>query len=77
MYSFIQAGTPWGSTMSLFSSSLPMNSMGNVGESYGTPFGTMFPRNLYRLLAVVVHSGEAHSGHFVTYRRGALRNAHR
>ncbi|XP_013108051.1 ubiquitin carboxyl-terminal hydrolase 30 homolog [Stomoxys calcitrans] len=83
-YSFVQphlnsqAGTPWGSTMSLFSSSLPMNSLGNVGDSYGTPtFGTMFPRNLYRLLAVVVHSGEAHSGHFVTYRRGALRNGHR
>ncbi|XP_005181278.1 ubiquitin carboxyl-terminal hydrolase 30 homolog [Musca domestica] len=81
-YSFVQphlnsqAGTPWGSTMSLFSSSLPMN-MGNVNDSYGTPFGTMFPRNLYRLLAVVVHSGEAHSGHFVTYRRGALRNSHR
>lgn len=68
--------------MSLFSSSLPMNSMGaggvgGVGESYGTGFGTMFPRNLYRLLAVVVHSGEANSGHFVTYRRGALRNGHR
>uniref|UniRef100_A0A1B0FLG1 ubiquitinyl hydrolase 1 n=1 Tax=Glossina morsitans morsitans TaxID=37546 RepID=A0A1B0FLG1_GLOMM len=82
-YSFVQphlnsqAGTPWGSTMSLFSSSLPMN---NLGESYGSvsnKFGPMFPRNLYRLLAVVVHSGEANSGHFVTYRRGALRNAHR
>ncbi|KAM7350786.1 ubiquitin specific protease 30 [Cochliomyia hominivorax] len=82
-YSFVQphlnsqAGTPWGSTMSLFSSSLPMNNMGHGAESYGTAFGTMFPRNLYRLLAVVVHSGEANSGHFVTYRRGALRNAHR
>lgn len=53
-----------------------MNNIG-VGESYGTICGTMFPRNLYRLLAVVVHSGEAHSGHFVTYRRGALRNGHR
>lgn len=37
----------------------------------------MFPRNLYRLLAVVVHSGVAQSGHFVTYRRGALRNSHK
>lgn len=63
--------------MSLFSSSLPMNNMGSVGDPYNTGFGTMFPRNLYRLLAVVVHSGEANSGHFVTYRRGALRNAHR
>ncbi|KAH8338039.1 hypothetical protein KR059_003471 [Drosophila kikkawai] len=78
-YSFVQphlnsqAGTPWGSTMSLFSSSLPMNN----GLGGGEGFGTMFPKNLYRLLAVVVHSGEANSGHFVTYRRGSLRNAHR
>ena len=63
--------------MYLFSSSLPMNSIGGGGEPYSSGFGTMFPRNLYRLLAVVVHSGEANSGHFVTYRRGALRNAHR
>lgn len=27
-------------------------------------------RNVYQLAAVVVHSGDAHSGHFVTYRRG-------
>lgn len=79
-YSFVQphlnsqAGTPWGSTMSLYSSSLPMNG-GGVGGGEG--FGAMFPKNLYRLLAVVVHSGEANSGHFVTYRRGSLRNAHR
>ncbi|EDV91939.1 ubiquitin carboxyl-terminal hydrolase 30 homolog [Drosophila grimshawi] len=79
-YSFVQphlnsqAGTPWGSTMSLYSSSLPMNNGGGAG---GECFGTMFPKNLYRLLAVVVHSGEANSGHFVTYRRGSLRNAHR
>ena len=50
----------------LFSSSLPMNSMSACGgESYGSTFGTMFPRNLYRLLDVVVRSGEATSGHFV------------
>ncbi|XP_017852868.1 ubiquitin carboxyl-terminal hydrolase 30 homolog [Drosophila busckii] len=78
-YSFVQphlnsqAGTPWGSTMSLYSSSLPMNN----GLGGGEGFGAMFPKNLYRLLAVVVHSGEANSGHFVTYRRGSLRNAHR
>ncbi|XP_002036851.2 ubiquitin carboxyl-terminal hydrolase 30 homolog [Drosophila sechellia] len=78
-YSFVQphlnsqAGTPWGSTMSLYSSSLPMNN----GVGGGEGFGTMFPKNLYRLLAVVVHSGEANCGHFVTYRRGSLRNAHR
>ncbi|XP_016981215.1 ubiquitin carboxyl-terminal hydrolase 30 homolog [Drosophila rhopaloa] len=78
-YSFVQphlnsqAGTPWGSTMSLYSTSLPMNN----GVGGGEGFGTMFPKNLYRLLAVVVHSGEANSGHFVTYRRGSLRNAHR
>ncbi|XP_034671909.1 ubiquitin carboxyl-terminal hydrolase 30 homolog [Drosophila subobscura] len=80
-YSFVQphlnsqATTPWGSTMSLFSSSLPMNNV--VGVGVGEGFGTMFPKNLYRLLAVVVHTGEANSGHFVTYRRGSLRNAHR
>ncbi|XP_030567899.1 ubiquitin carboxyl-terminal hydrolase 30 homolog [Drosophila novamexicana] len=79
-YSFVQphlnsqAGTPWGSTMSLYSTSLPMNNGGGAG---GEGFGAMFPKNLYRLLAVVVHSGEANSGHFVTYRRGSLRNAHR
>ncbi|XP_030379063.1 ubiquitin carboxyl-terminal hydrolase 30 homolog [Scaptodrosophila lebanonensis] len=78
-YSFVQphlnsqAGTPWGSTMSLYSSSLPMNNGGAAGEA----FGAMFPKNLYRLLAVVVHSGDANNGHFVTYRRGSLRNAHR
>lgn len=78
-YSFIQphlssqASTPWGSTVSLLSASLPTN-----GEAFGPyNFGAMFPKNLYRLLAVVVHSGEANSGHFVTYRRGALRNSHR
>ncbi|KAK5641063.1 hypothetical protein RI129_009610 [Pyrocoelia pectoralis] len=27
-------------------------------------------RNVYQLAAVVVHSGNAHSGHFITYRRG-------
>ncbi|CAH1977818.1 unnamed protein product [Acanthoscelides obtectus] len=27
-------------------------------------------RNVYQLAAVVVHTGDAHSGHFVTYRRG-------
>ncbi|XP_037936400.1 ubiquitin carboxyl-terminal hydrolase 30 homolog [Teleopsis dalmanni] len=81
-YSFVQphlnsqAGTPWGSTLSLFSSSLPTNNFAGFNENIGA-FGTMFPRNLYRLLAVVVHSGEANTGHFVTYRRGALRNAHR
>ncbi|KAG4073136.1 hypothetical protein HA402_002525 [Bradysia odoriphaga] len=78
-YSFIQpslsqASTPWGSTVSLLSSSLPMNGRDSF-SSY--TFGAMFPRNLYRLLAVVVHTGEANRGHFVTYRRGALRNSHR
>ncbi|XP_022906555.1 ubiquitin carboxyl-terminal hydrolase 30 homolog [Onthophagus taurus] len=27
-------------------------------------------RNVYQLAAVVVHTGNAHSGHFITYRRG-------
>lgn len=78
-HSFIKASTPWGSTMSLFSSSLQLNNAGLSGsDSFSSyTFGGMFPRNLYRLLAVVVHSGEANGGHFVTYRRGALRNSHR
>lgn len=27
-------------------------------------------RHIYQLAAVVVHTGDAHSGHFITYRRG-------
>ncbi|KAL9919839.1 ubiquitin carboxyl-terminal hydrolase 30 homolog [Glossina fuscipes fuscipes] len=72
-----QTGTPWDSTMSLLSSSLPMNNSGELYGSVVSKFGPMFLRSPYRLLAVVVHSGEANSGHFVTYRRGALHNAHR
>uniref|UniRef100_A0A1A9ZYB5 ubiquitinyl hydrolase 1 n=1 Tax=Glossina pallidipes TaxID=7398 RepID=A0A1A9ZYB5_GLOPL len=72
-----QTGSPWGSAMSMFSSSLPMNNFDELYGSVSNKFGPMFPRSLYRLLAVVVHSGEANSGHFVTYRRGALHNAHR
>uniref|UniRef100_U5ETS9 ubiquitinyl hydrolase 1 n=1 Tax=Corethrella appendiculata TaxID=1370023 RepID=U5ETS9_9DIPT len=87
-----QANTPWGSTMSLYSASIGAT-YGGIGAGIGgetptnTPsgsynfgsytFGSMFPRNLYRLLAVIVHSGEANSGHFITYRRGALRNSHK
>ncbi|KAH8420645.1 hypothetical protein KR009_012418 [Drosophila setifemur] len=73
-----QPGTPWGSTMTLYSTSLPMmaNAPGG-GANGGEGFGGMFPKNLYRLLAVVVHSGDVNSGHFVTYRRGSLRNTHR
>lgn len=65
--------------MSLFSSSLQLNTAGlSANDSFSTyNFGGMFPRNLYRLLAVVVHTGEANGGHFITYRRGALRNSHR
>lgn len=76
-YSFVQPGfsnasTPWGSTLSLYSSSLP--STYGDGHPYN-PFN--IPRNLYRLLAVIVHSGEANTGHFITFRRGALRNSHK
>lgn len=31
-------------------------------------------RNVYQLAAVVVHTGDAHSGHFITYRRGHQNN---
>lgn len=27
-------------------------------------------RNVYQLASVIVHTGDAYSGHFVTYRRG-------
>lgn len=27
-------------------------------------------RHIYQLMAVVVHTGDAHSGHFITYRKG-------
>lgn len=83
-----QASTPWGSTVSLLATSLPTGGRGQMQQSTAAAsghresfssytFGAMFPRNLYRLLAVVVHSGEANSGHYVTYRRGALRNSHK
>lgn len=53
----LQATTPFGSTVSLLSSSLQLN--GNVRDSFSSyTFGGMFPRNLYRLLAVVVHTGK-------------------
>lgn len=86
-YSFIQpslgsnCSTPWGSTMSLYSASLANATPTNENVQFGSSpfsFGGMFPRNLYRLLAVVVHGGDgANSGHFITYRRGSLRNYHK
>ncbi|XP_058128020.1 ubiquitin carboxyl-terminal hydrolase 30 homolog [Anopheles ziemanni] len=82
--------TPWGSTTSLYTAGLVnlgqteggdcASNEGASGSSmtFGSyTFGAMFPRNLYRLLAVIVHSGEANAGHFVTYRRGALRNSYK
>lgn len=85
-----QASTPWGSTVSLLGAggvSGMTSAAAGAGRSAAASghrdsfssytFGAMFPRNLYRLLAVVVHSGEANSGHYVTYRRGALRNSHK
>lgn len=86
-YSFIQpslgsnCSTPWGSTMSLYTASLANATPTNEQYTFGSPFqtfGGMFPRNLYRLLAVVVHGGnESNTGHFVTYRRGSMRNYHK
>lgn len=66
--------------MSLYSASLANATPTNENAQFGSPFSSfgMFPRNLYRLLAVVVHGGnEANSGHFITYRRGSLRNYHK
>ncbi|XP_055548514.1 ubiquitin carboxyl-terminal hydrolase 30 homolog [Wyeomyia smithii] len=57
--------------------STPVGSVGSAFNFGSYTFSAMFPKNLYRLLAVIVHSGEANSGHFVTYRRGALRNSHK
>nr|XP_023024501.1 ubiquitin carboxyl-terminal hydrolase 30 homolog [Leptinotarsa decemlineata] len=37
------------------------NSLGDMANEF---------RNVYQLAAVVVHAGDAHSGHFITYRRG-------
>jgi ubiquitin carboxyl-terminal hydrolase 30 len=85
-YSFIQpsmssqCSTPWGSTMSLYSASLANMTPTNENIQFGSPFATFgtFPRNLYRLLAVIVHGGDrASGGHFITYRRGSLRNYHK
>lgn len=85
-YSFIQpslgsqCSTPWGSTMSLYSASLANMTPTNENVQFGSPFSSFggFPRNLYRLLAVIVHSGDASNcGHFITYRRGSLRNYHK
>ncbi|CAH0564184.1 unnamed protein product [Brassicogethes aeneus] len=47
------------------SSSTPMNWTGSSLSEMANEF-----RNVYQLAAVVVHTGDAHSGHFVTYRRG-------
>ncbi|KAG5682981.1 hypothetical protein PVAND_012295 [Polypedilum vanderplanki] len=84
-YSFIQPSlsnqtTPWGSMMSLYSASVANMTPTNENIQFGSPFSTFgaFPRNLYRLLAVIVHAGEgSNHGHFITYRRGSLRNYHK
>lgn len=47
------------------SSSTPLNWAGNSLSDMANEF-----RNIYQLAAVVVHTGDAHSGHFITYRRG-------
>lgn len=46
-------------------SSTPHNWAGNSLSDMANEF-----RNIYQLAAVVVHTGDAHSGHFITYRRG-------
>lgn len=75
-YTFIQAqyhrrvttGSTYMSTSeggSPLSSSMPMSwGPGSLSE-----MANEF-RNVYQLAAVVVHTGDAHSGHFITYRRG-------
>jgi ubiquitin carboxyl-terminal hydrolase 30 len=79
--SLSQCSTPWGSTMSLYSAaSLANMTPTNENVQFGSPFASFggFPRNLYRLLAVIVHSGDASSsGHFICYRRGSMRNYHK
>jgi ubiquitin carboxyl-terminal hydrolase 30 len=74
-YTFIQAHYQRKLTNSVYtstseggsplSSSMPMSwGVGNLSE-----MANEF-RNVYQLAAVVVHTGDAHSGHFITYRRG-------
>lgn len=66
--------------MSLYSASLANMTPTNENIQFGSPFSTLggFPRNLYRLLAVIVHAGDAaNGGHFITYRRGSLRSYHK
>lgn len=65
--------------MSLYSSSLANMTPTNENVQFGgfANFGG-FPRNLYRLLAVVVHGGDGvNGGHFITFRRGSMRNYHK
>lgn len=47
------------------SSSTPLCWAGNSLNDMAKEF-----RNVYQLAAVVVHTGDAYSGHFITYRRG-------
>ncbi|VEN47315.1 unnamed protein product [Callosobruchus maculatus] len=74
-YTFLQAhyqrrlpNTQYTSTSeggSPLSSSTPLCWTGSSLSDMANEF-----RNVYQLAAVVVHTGDAHSGHFVTYRRG-------
>ncbi|XP_060521941.1 ubiquitin carboxyl-terminal hydrolase 30 homolog [Cylas formicarius] len=78
-YTFVQvhyqrklAGSSYTSTSeggSPLSSSTPLCWAGSSLNDMGGEF-----RNVYQLAAVVVHTGDAHSGHFVTYRRGHQNN---
>ncbi|XP_030754344.1 ubiquitin carboxyl-terminal hydrolase 30 homolog [Sitophilus oryzae] len=51
------------------SSNTPLCWAGNSLSEMSNEF-----RNVYQLAAVVVHTGDAYSGHFITYRRGHFNN---
>ncbi|KAL1494564.1 hypothetical protein ABEB36_010142 [Hypothenemus hampei] len=57
-----EGGSPLSSSTPLFGTGTSLSEMTNE------------LRNVYQLTAVVVHTGDAHSGHFITYRRGHQNN---
>lgn len=74
-YTFIQAQYQRRLTTSLYTSTSeggsPLsNSMPSAWGAGSLSDKAAEWRNVYQLSAVVVHSGDAHSGHFITYRRG-------
>lgn len=53
------------------------NSVNSVNSSEESAAEEKTYKHLYRLKSVVVHLGDVSSGHFLTYRRGALNSSGR